>query len=66
MIDDMGASYIAAMAAPNNAAIQRQAKIAQAQAAQAAAEAQQASARKQAENAGTLSSALSEVTGNYL
>jgi len=41
MIDDMGASYIAAMAAPNNAAIQRQAKIAQAQAAQAAAEAQQ-------------------------
>ena len=65
-IDDMGAGYIAAMAAPNNAAIQRQAKIAQAQAAQAAAEAQQASARKQAENAGTLSSALSEVTGNYL
>src|SRR6478609_4435059 len=43
-IDDMGAGYIAAMAAPNNAAIQRQAKIAQ-----AAAEAQQASARKQAE-----------------
>jgi flotillin len=29
-IDDMGAGYIAAMAAPNNAAIQRQAKIAQA------------------------------------
>src|SRR6516164_6866216 len=48
-IDDMGAGYIAAMAAPNNAAIQRQAKIAQAQADQAAAEAQQASARKQAE-----------------
>src|SRR6266566_1460716 len=47
-IDDMGAGYIAAMAAPNNAAIQRQAKIAQAQADQAAA-AQQASARKQAE-----------------
>jgi flotillin len=45
----MGAGYIAAMAAPNNAAIQRQAKIAQAQADQAAAEAQQASARKQAE-----------------
>ena len=41
-IDDMGAGYIAAMAAPNNAAIQRQAKIAQAQADQAAAEAQQA------------------------
>src|ERR1700746_793661 len=48
-IDDMGAGYIAAMAAPNNAAIQRQAKIAQAAAHQAAAEAQQASARKQAE-----------------
>ncbi|MBV9093059.1 MAG: flotillin family protein [Streptosporangiaceae bacterium] len=48
-IDDMGAGYIAAMAAPHNAAIQRQAKIAQAQADQAAAEAQQASARKQAE-----------------
>src|SRR5215472_8594601 len=48
-IDDMGAGYIAAMAAPNNAAIQRQAKIAQAQADQAAAEAQQASVRKQAE-----------------
>src|SRR5215472_4351529 len=48
-IDDMGAGYIAAMAAPNNAAIQRQAKIAQAQADQAAAEAQQASMRKQAE-----------------
>src|ERR1039457_2477006 len=48
-IDDMGAGKIAAMAAPNNAAIQRQAKIAQAQADQASAEAQQASARKQAE-----------------
>jgi flotillin len=48
-IDDMGAGYIAAMAAPNNAAIQRQAKIAQSQADQAAAEAMQASARKQAE-----------------
>jgi flotillin len=48
-IDDMGAGYIAAMAAPNNAAIQRQAKIAQAQADQAAVEAQQASARSQAE-----------------
>jgi flotillin len=50
-IDDMGAGYIAAMAAPNNAAIQRQAKIAQAQADQAAAEAQQESARRQAEYA---------------
>jgi flotillin len=48
-IDDMRSGYIDAMAAPNNAAIQRQAKIAQAQADQAAAEAQQASARKQAE-----------------
>src|SRR6201992_961190 len=48
-IDDMGAGYIAAMAAPNNAAIQRQAKIAQAQADMAAAEAEQESARKQAE-----------------
>lgn len=48
-IDDMGAGYIAAMAAPNNAAIQRQAKIAQAAADQAAAEAQQASVRNQAE-----------------
>jgi flotillin len=48
-IDDMGAGYIAAMAAPNNAAIQRQAKIAQAAADQAAAEAQQESIRKQAE-----------------
>src|ERR1700745_3993860 len=48
-IDDMGAGYIAAMAAPNNAAIQRQAKIAQAAADQAAAEAQQAAVRQQAE-----------------
>src|SRR5712675_1344469 len=48
-IDDMGAGYIAAMASPHNAAIQRQAKIAQAAADQAAAEAQQASQRKQAE-----------------
>src|ERR1700685_1767136 len=48
-IDDMGAGYIAAMAAPNHAAIQRQAKLAQEQADQAAAEAQQASSRKQSE-----------------
>src|ERR1700724_3576234 len=48
-IDDMGAGYIAAMAAPNNAAIQRQAKIAQAQADQASAEAVQASIRNQPE-----------------
>jgi uncharacterized membrane protein YqiK len=48
-IDDMGAGYIDAMAAPHVAAIQRQAKIAQAQANQAAAEAEQESQRKQAE-----------------
>ena len=50
-IDDMGAGYIDAMASPHNAAIQRQAKIAQAQANQAAAEAEQDSQRKQAEYA---------------
>ena len=50
-IDDMKAGYIDAMAAPHNAAIQRQAQIAQAQAQQAAAEAQQESLRKQAEYA---------------
>ena len=44
-IDDLGAGYIDAMAAPHNAAIQRQAKIAQAQANQAAAEAEQDSQR---------------------
>jgi flotillin len=48
-IDDMNSGYIEAMAAPHRAAIQRQAKIAQAQANQAAAEAEQASQRKQAE-----------------
>ncbi len=50
-IDDMGAGYIAAMASPHNAAIQRQAKIAQSQADQAAAQAQQESERQQAEYA---------------
>jgi flotillin len=50
-IDDLGAGYIAAMASPHNAAIQRQAKIAQAEADRASAEAVQASARKQAEYA---------------
>ena len=50
-IDDMNTGYIDAMAAPHNAAIQRQAQIAQAQANQAAAEAQQQSQRKQAEYA---------------
>jgi len=50
-IDDMSSGYIDAMAAPHRAAIQRQAKIAQAQANQAAAEAEQESQRKQAEYA---------------
>src|SRR6201990_2797539 len=44
-IDDMGAGYIADMAFPNNAAIQRQAKIAQAAADQGAAEGPSGSAR---------------------
>ena len=48
-IDDLNSGYIEAMAAPHNAAIQRQAQIAQAQANQASAEAQQESQRKQAE-----------------
>jgi flotillin len=48
-IDDMKLGYIAAMAAPHNAAIQREAQIAQARADQAAAEAGQESARRQAE-----------------
>ncbi len=50
-IDDLNSGYIDAMAAPHRAAIQRQAKIAQAQANQAAAEAEQESQRKQAEYA---------------
>src|SRR5712671_4708039 len=50
-IDDLGTGYIEAMAAPHNAAIQRQARIAQAQANQASAEAQQKSQRAQAEYA---------------
>jgi uncharacterized membrane protein YqiK len=50
-IDDGQTGYIAAMAAPHQAAIQRQAKIAQAQASQASAEAEQAAARNQAEYA---------------
>jgi uncharacterized membrane protein YqiK len=48
-IDDNNIGYIDAMAAPHNAAIQRQAQIAQAQANQASAEAQQQSQRAQAE-----------------
>src|SRR3982075_1843393 len=50
-IDDMKLGYIAAMAAPHNAAIQQQAQIAQARADQAAAEAAQESQRRQAEYA---------------
>ena len=50
-IDDLDSGYIDAMAAPHNAAIQRQAQIAQAQANQASAEAQQQSQRAQAEYA---------------
>jgi flotillin len=50
-IDDMNSGYIDSMAAPHNAAIRRQALIAQAQANQAAAEAEQESQRKQAEYA---------------
>src|SRR5271166_2488966 len=50
-IDDMNSGYIDAMAAPHNAAIQRQAQIAQAQANQQSAQAQQDSQRKQAEYA---------------
>jgi flotillin len=48
-IDDMKLGYIAAMAAPHNAAIQREAQIAQARADPAAAEAAQESHRRQAE-----------------
>ncbi len=48
-IDDMDLGYIKAMAAPHNAAIQREAKIAQAQADRASAEASQLSQRQQAE-----------------
>src|SRR5213079_292504 len=50
-MDDMKLGYVAAMAAPHNAAIQREAQIAQAQANQAAAEAEQESQRRQAEYA---------------
>jgi uncharacterized membrane protein YqiK len=48
-IDDGKLGYITAMSAPHNAAIQREAQIAQARANQAAAEAQQESARRQSE-----------------
>jgi flotillin len=50
-IDDMKLGYIAAMAAPHNAAIQQQAQVAQAQANQRAAMADQESQRNQAEYA---------------
>ncbi|MET9491075.1 MULTISPECIES: SPFH domain-containing protein [unclassified Nocardia] len=50
-IDDGNLGYITALAAPHNAAIQRDAQIAQAAAAQAAAEAEQESLRRQAEYA---------------
>jgi flotillin len=48
-IDDRGSGYIAALAAPHQAAVQRDAHIAQAQAEQAAAQAHQESVRNQAE-----------------
>jgi uncharacterized membrane protein YqiK len=48
-IDDLDLGYIAALSAPHNAAVQREAQIAQARANQAAAEAEQESKRKQAE-----------------
>jgi flotillin len=48
-VDDMGSGYVSAMAAPHNAAIQRAANIAQAQADQESAKARQESERKQAE-----------------
>ncbi|MFC4950670.1 flotillin family protein [Pseudonocardia sp. GCM10023141] len=48
-IDDKGAGYIAALAAPHQAAVNQAAKIAQAAADQASAKAQQESARNQAE-----------------
>ena len=48
-IDDRGSGYIAALAAPHQAAVQRDAHIAQAQAEQAAAQARQESVRNQAE-----------------
>lgn len=50
-IGDLGSGYIDALSAPQRAAVEREAKIAQARADQAAVEAQQASARQQAEYA---------------
>jgi uncharacterized membrane protein YqiK len=48
-IDDRGSGYIAALAAPHQAAVQRDARIAEAQAEQAAAQVQQESVRNRAE-----------------
>jgi flotillin len=48
-IDDRGSGYITALAAPHQAAVQRDAMIAKAQAEQASAQAQQESLRNQAE-----------------
>lgn len=48
-IDDLGVGYIAALAAPHTAAVNREAKIAQAQADQAAEQAHQESLKNQAE-----------------
>ncbi|WP_067820849.1 SPFH domain-containing protein [Nocardia inohanensis] len=48
-IDDGNLGYIAALAAPHNAAVQRDAQVAQAAAAMVAAQAEQESQRKQAE-----------------
>jgi len=50
-IDDMGSGYIKALAAPHVAAVNQNAKIAQAEADRAAAEARQSSDRQQAEYA---------------
>lgn len=50
-IDDLDLGYIAALSAPHNAAVHREAKMAQARADQAAAEVAQESARRQAEYA---------------
>jgi flotillin len=48
-IDDLGSGYIKALAAPHVAAVQRAARVAQAQADQASAQAEQESRRNQAE-----------------
>ena len=68
-IDDMKLGYIAALAAPHNAAVQRDAHIAQAEATRAAAEAEQRSKRTQAEYARELDEFRPRAVGfslNYL